>query len=557
MSWRRSGLLALASVLVSAAPASAEPGFVLSPSPDCVFGASAACQTHGITTQPLFSPDGQMAYVYPDATTYATAFARDPQTGALSPLPCDAPSGGDRCIPPADSWLIAPDGRALYRVAQNHLEVYSRAEDGGASFFQCVQIKDGTDAQCHAKNQDRVGAAWMSTGGEYLYVQAASDSGQELVKFARDAASGRLTPIDCLSEVDVAGCTTDAQLTALEVDPVDAQFPHVIADGQDLYVVAGGRHFLEFRPDANTGKLARTGEVSINGDVVRPVESAVLSPDGRWLYVVGPGPSVIVLPRDPATGQLGAPLCRKGCGGPLWQLAGSIAVSPDGQTLVVTKQSEMPAPSAHAKYFTALPGPGYRTAVFTFDVRSPQRPVFVGCAGNFPGCAAPSADMISAYFAPNDPEPYLLSKWAGHDIETHRLVTGPTLRFGRISAHGPNPATIACPPARAQRCRGTIVLSRLASVASGEGGSFVPSVRRFRTVHYTAAPGATTKVSLRLGRRGLASYRKLQALNREPYRGSRWYAGILVQVNDATATSGPTGVTACLSTHLKTLNCMY
>src|SRR5262245_14372172 len=58
---------------------------------------------------PVFSPDGQMLYLVgqPDygstpafAETYPTqVFARDPQTGKLSALPCKTASGGTRCPP--------------------------------------------------------------------------------------------------------------------------------------------------------------------------------------------------------------------------------------------------------------------------------------------------------------------------------------------------------------------------------------------------------------------------------------------------------------------------
>jgi 6-phosphogluconolactonase (cycloisomerase 2 family) len=148
--------------------------------------------------------------------------------------------------------------------------------------------------------------------------------------FARNAATGALRFVAVMRD-RVAGVRGLGGAVSVVVSP----------DGQSVYVAGREDDSLAaFRRDAKSGKLRFVASVRERG--FGPTSIAI-SPDGRHLYVSGfDASAVAVYERDAATGRLRRTAIVRDADDPAHALtnASSVAVSPEGDTVVVASYGE-------------------------------------------------------------------------------------------------------------------------------------------------------------------------------------------------------------------------
>src|SRR5262245_23362360 len=176
---------------------------------------SCAQSTNGLD-QPFYmelSPDGRFAYVSSNGDSAVVSFARNRSSGALTPLGCvdDNDSGPDTCSQTVDglatteSFAISPDGRSLYApgLGDDAIAIFNRDPATGAlSPAGCIDDNDTGPENC-AQTADGLDAVYflvVSEDGRFLYSAATNDSAVSI--FRRDPATGGLTPIGCVDDVE-------------------------------------------------------------------------------------------------------------------------------------------------------------------------------------------------------------------------------------------------------------------------------------------------------------------------------------------------------------------
>lgn len=260
------------------------------------------------------SPDGRDVY----AVSYGlapgedsiVALARDPRTGALSPLrgpggcyqsrpalKCAASAPG---LEGAHAVIVSPDGRFVYVAStvssavasfqRNRFTGRLRPLAGPGSCVSSSSTRPAParrDLACGVTVPELGGARALalSPDGRELYV-AAFDPGA-VVALARDPANGRLTALPgpplCLQAIADDGC--GAAVPELHGAAALAASP----DGSTVWVAAqGGDSILALRRDPANGSLTLA---SSSADASAPVggpDALVATPDGRHLYVASP-----------------------------------------------------------------------------------------------------------------------------------------------------------------------------------------------------------------------------------------------------------------------------
>jgi DNA-binding beta-propeller fold protein YncE len=287
-------------------------------------------------------------------------FARDPKTGAVKQLPgakaCIGGNRYDRCAPGRalggmSGVAISPDGRFVYAAAANANAVLVFARDGADGSLRqlygtagCIKYQGG--AGCATGLGLRSAAAVLvSPDGRHVYT-AASIGGQAVAEFARDAATGTLRQVGCISQKGVGGCDPGHGLG-------DAVQVAISPDGRNVYAAAFRTHSVAvLTRDATTGRLtqsagtagcvasgARDGcakAIGISGAV-----SVTVAPDGRDVYVAGPDNDAVAAFKRGAGGRLTqlpgasscnghASFCRAADG---LGSAFDVLVSPDGKNV--------------------------------------------------------------------------------------------------------------------------------------------------------------------------------------------------------------------------------
>lgn len=198
---------------------------------------------------------------------------------------------------------------------------------GAADFITFIQVL------VNGANLRGANSVAVSPDGRHVY---ASSAGDTVVAFSRDGITGRLSLIEV--ERDGVG----------GVDGLDgAVLVTVSPDGRHVYAMGVNDNAVTvFRRYSITGRLARVetqrdGVAGVDG--VAGADSAVVSPDGRHVYVAGDfDNAVAVFRRDETTGKLSfVEVERDGVDG-VDGLAGSesVAISPDGRNVYVTGDVE-------------------------------------------------------------------------------------------------------------------------------------------------------------------------------------------------------------------------
>ena len=334
---------------------------------DALLGASAVA----------VSPDGRNVYVASSGSNGVAWLARDAATGELTPEGCikEFPRA-DRCragfgVVGISGVVVSPDGRHVYVTAADpgSVSAFSRDPDtGDLEPVMCVS-ENGSDGRCEDGTAlTGASSVTIAPDGGQVFVTAADIGG--VTSYARDAATGRLTPQGCLLDKAPRGgsCTSAPALAGAAASALSP-------DGKTLFVASAGDEALAlFARDPAGGRLTPSScfrhRVATDADAVDPEASedeeaedaaaddckpamaigqareVVVSSDGRGVFVLGDEGSLATFGRDPASGELTQTGCAEGdvtykaCSEArgLFDARG-MAVSSDGRSLYVANQS--------------------------------------------------------------------------------------------------------------------------------------------------------------------------------------------------------------------------
>jgi DNA-binding beta-propeller fold protein YncE len=208
----------------------------------------------------VLSPDGKFAYVPSAGSNGVAWFARDEASGRLVQKGCvkDVPREDDcdkgRALIGASSAAVSADGLHLYVTSRfsDAIAIFTRdLETGAIEQAGCIS-QTGTDGLC-ADGTALTGASSVSVSpdGASVYVTAAEIGA--VTWYARDAATGLLTPKGCLVDDAPEGgvCTTSKPLAG-------AGDSTITPDGGQVIVAGRTNNTLTvFTRDPATGNLAQ------------------------------------------------------------------------------------------------------------------------------------------------------------------------------------------------------------------------------------------------------------------------------------------------------------
>ena len=315
----------------------------------------------------VVSPDGRHVYVGAFDATSITPLARDPATGALSEVAggCVSDTGGGGCedgygFSSVNDIAISPDGRNVYAASFFGSSVTAFARNAETGHLDQLPPGDGCvgagGGGCEAgRGLGGARGVTVSPDGRFVYVGAsASDS---IATFARDQATGELTQLGgedgCIVETPGGATATCRDGHGLD----DANNAGISPDGRTLYAPAFVSDSVAIL-DRNLETGALTQDPGPAGCVARTAgpgctvakrldapSAALVSPDGRHVYVGGGFPNAIaVFARNTDNGDIQQLADPDGCieetgndvtcrDGVALENTQNIAFSPSGRTL--------------------------------------------------------------------------------------------------------------------------------------------------------------------------------------------------------------------------------
>ena len=293
---------------------------------DARFNHDADCQNGkgiGGAAYLAVSPDGKFVYVTGRDSDSIAAFSRDKMTGRLKQLAgkaaciTDVASAHDtdcadgRALDRASGVAVTHDGQFVYVAAPfgNSVAVFSRNKKTGAlTETGCVAE---TLTTC-SKGKGLKGAVYVavSPDGHNLYV--ASGTSNAVAIFNRDASSGALTQLGCVTDAKYF----DADCTAKSPGLYSPSSVAVSADGRNVYVSATGSSAVTAFARSSTGALSSLGCISgdsgyrqdpacTGGVGLQFVQFVSVTADGKNVYASATDSHTIAgFARNPSTGAL-------------------------------------------------------------------------------------------------------------------------------------------------------------------------------------------------------------------------------------------------------------
>lgn len=448
------------------------------------------------------SPDGLNAYVAAYDSNAVASFRRDPTTGALKQLNCvsaNATSGIDgtkgacadgNALAGATSIAISPDNAFVYATSQDAdgIAIFAKGTKG-LTQIGCVRA---VRTCVRATALSGLAQLAITPDGRNAYAVAAGSDA--VVMFGRDATTGLLTALGCISDDGQDGlCRTGNALRGADAIVVSP-------DGKQVYVGTGNSNaVLTFLRDPETGLLTQRGCVMqdaprpgscLGGKGMESISSLALSPDGRTLYATSYGSGAIaVLARTPSTGALRWIGCesdpyddeeKDGCGhGRPLESPESVVVSKDGNRLFVTTSSGVTFLTRDATT-GALTVSGCLVSEDYWDDEL-KSVCQLAPALEEPNDLALSPDEKNVYVASFDTSSISV------------LAPGPAISQMRLSKRGVLSARVSCPSALSNACTGSLSLSAGAGVQAAAPYALQPG--ESRDLHVLLAPSARRRLA--------------------------------------------------------------
>jgi len=291
----------------------------------------------GVTSLGI-SPDGQQLYATRAAVDSSPAaflvLQRNPASGALS-IASSFRNGTELSNFTAPTGIaVAPDGRHIYVASGGSNAVFSfqRAADGALSFLSSTTS---------ATNLAGVAQLAISTDGNYLYATAStSATNGRLTTYQRNPQTGGLSFRQTLVHNQVQawpGCPVISVLGLAGAGGI-ALSP----DERHLYATGSGSNAIARFRRSSDGTLCYLGRVQdgLAGAVgLQGANDLSLSPDGGFLYAAaGNSNAVTAFARDPSSGALSQRMFIVPNAAGLPRLVGArqMVLSPDGRSLHIT-----------------------------------------------------------------------------------------------------------------------------------------------------------------------------------------------------------------------------
>jgi 6-phosphogluconolactonase (cycloisomerase 2 family) len=255
------------------------------------------------------SPDERFVYVASGGSLSVGSngvaiFSRDPAGGALTKAGCVTATAGDGRVGSegacarGDSLLgaadvaISPDGRHAYVAAAGAGGIAWLARDaatGGLAPAGCVKDRPRADRCADAPLLSGAASVVVSPDGAHVYAAAPDNSAVHAL--SRDAATGALAPVQCVTETGADGLC-DAAPGLQDVREVA-----IAPDGRSLFATGWSGVVAAFARDAVTGRLSAAGCLLADAPEPGPCRDAgglvgaagvAVSPDSRDVYVASP-----------------------------------------------------------------------------------------------------------------------------------------------------------------------------------------------------------------------------------------------------------------------------
>lgn len=239
----------------------------------------------------VLSNDGANVYTVGRAVDAIDVWARAGATGALAPVETEweGPASGSDGLGGATGIAITGDGSNIYISAaeDQSVAVFGRNPvTGFATFQELLRDGDGGVDGIH-------GAQGVAVSPDDRHVYVAGHDEDAVAVFARDAATGALTPASIVRD-GLGGVSGIDGATSVAVTP-DGAHVVVVADVEDGVTV--------FARDVATGALTFVEHDQAPG-LIEP-KALRITPDGAHLLVGSrPSGALAVFARDAGTGHL-------------------------------------------------------------------------------------------------------------------------------------------------------------------------------------------------------------------------------------------------------------
>ena len=278
------------------------------------------------------SPDDKQLYAASSGSpgigsNALVTFGRAGDTGALTPAGCISDTGGDGrtgtdgfcadgdALLGASDLALSGDGRSLYVVSANSAGITWFERDAATGrLIPGGCIKDFPRNDHCLGSSGLVGASGVAVSPDGRNVYVTASTARSLLVFARDAVTGDLTPVECISDDGSDGRCTDG--TGL----FGASSVTVAPDGGQVFVTASAvgavtayaRNQADgtLKPQACLLDDAPKGGSCTDAPALDGAAASAISPDGRTLFVASSEDGALALfDRDPATGALKPGTC--------------------------------------------------------------------------------------------------------------------------------------------------------------------------------------------------------------------------------------------------------